>query len=380
MQPKWGGSYEKLMKFGRECVETKRLDTRVPLMGLRVLLSLHTSHGMRTPLMRNADARAAVNSITEQILQATQESTPLALDLDAWNEQILVWLIDGGNYALAKTFREKSPAPFSDVGMVISGGRLDRSDQQIALCTGPASDVAIPLVEAIYQSNDFVPADLPGLRKQIADIAKKDPSELAGKLCREMETIIQQHETFESGEWVEFKFTPGMPGWQGLVEEEWKLVDEQTVTVQSKAKAILSPVMRFRPPYVVEVDVQPFDPAGKTFNSLAFLTVGLEWGGTESVKVRPSSIAISPHLLETMAYTDKSTAVTTLPHAPSRHLRIRVGVDDVECTVDGKGLGQAAVPGKVLTRIGFGSSPWSDAPTTCRFHQFRVQKLADVQK
>lgn len=380
MQPKWGGSHEELVRFGRECVETKRLDTQVPEIGLRVFKSLETSRSPRTPLMANPDARDAIGNFAQQVLQAIQEKAPLSIDLDDCNEQTLVWLIESGNYTLAKTWREKCPAPFSDSGMANAGGRLDRSDQWIAVCTGAASEVAIPLAQALYVTNDFSPSDLPGFRQRIADIRKQDSSELAEKLCREMETIIGQYQTFESGQWVDFKFTPGMPGWQGLVAEEWKLVDEQTVTVQSDFKAILSPVMRFRAPYAVEVDVQPFDPAGRTFNSLAFLTVGLEWASVEGAKARPSGIAISPNLLETLAYTDMSTQVTKLPPAASRKLRIRVGVDDVECTVDGTVLGQAAVPGKVLTRIGFGSPPWSDAPTTSRFHQFRVQKLADAQK
>lgn len=374
MLPQWGGSDRALLQFARECVETGRLETRVPQLGLGQLWNQNFTHGMRTSVMRTEDARATVSLFAEQALIAIQKKEQLWVNVDDWNEAILAWLVEAGNYPLAKNWLDNCGAPFDKQGMARAGGRLDRSQQLIAACTGPASDVAIPLVASLYGEKIPDAADLPQLREKIADLKAKDPGELTGQLCHEMETIVGQYETFESGAWTDFRFTPDMAGWQRMLADQWAVVDEQTLTMTSSGSSYVYPVARFRPPYMVEVEVQAFDPQGKTLNSAAYLMAGFEWSG-DSWNGDMVHIGVNPDLRDAYGTVNHHLIGFSYPQTTSRHIRIKVWPEEAECSIEGAIANQAAAAGHVMTRVAIGTHALKNDPTAYRFHNFRIRKL-----
>jgi hypothetical protein len=374
MQPQWGGSDRELLSFARECIASGRLDTRVPEMGLSQLWDLNYRHGMKSSVMRTEDARAAVSQYAEQALHAIEKKELIWTNLDLWNEPILQWLVEAGNYPLAQKWFNGCNVPFYKLGTAQSGGSLDRCQQIIAACTGPASDIAEPLVARIYGGKPLEPGELPELREKITALKSKDTSELTGALCHEMEIVIGQHETFESGAWTPLKFNPEMAGWQRIVSDQWAVIDEQTLTMQSSEASYVYPVARFQPPYMVEVEVQFFDPEGKTPNSAAALMTGFEWM-TENWYGNAAIMKLTPNLIDAHATIGGMRGMVSYPAGPSRHLRIKVWPEEVECTVAGSITNQGQSLGQFMTRVALGVPPHEVGPTAYRFHNLRIRKL-----
>lgn len=374
MQPQWGGSDRELLSFARECIETARLDTRVPQMGLSLLWDLNIKNGMKGTIMRTEDTRAAVSLYAEKVLLAIEKGEYLWTNVSVWQESILQWLVESGNYPLAQKWLASMKEPFEEQAVAEAGGSLNRCKQVIAACTGPASEAAVPLVARIYGTKPIEPEELPALRAQLASLKSKDTSELTAALCHEIEIVFGQLESFETGAWTSLKFSPEMSGWQRIVAENWSAVDEQTLTMQSSGTSYVYPVARFEPPYMVDVEVQLLDPEGKTPNSPAFVFTGFEWAA-DPWQAESAYVGVNPGLNDAYARIGPNIRGYLYPPANSRHVRIKVWPEEVESTIDGSITNQGPTMGRFMTRIALGADPLKNEPTAYRFHNLRIRKL-----
>ncbi len=118
MQPQWGGSDRELLSFARECIETARLDTRVPQMGLSQLWSQNFKNGMKASIMRNEEARVAVSLFAEKAcwrLRRTSICGPISARgimrfCSGWLRRgIILWLRSGSMAAALRLMNWLSP-------------------------------------------------------------------------------------------------------------------------------------------------------------------------------------------------------------------------------------------------------------------------------
>lgn len=374
IQPNWGGSLRGMCLFSGELLRTGRVDTQVPEVGLNQLWELRVQS--KYFVMQNPELNEALSLFVERALQAIQHQELIHTDLARWNGFVLTLLLDAKNYPLAKRWYENCGYVFDEQTMDQSGGRLSRAIQIMTACTGPGSELAIPLVDALYGRSIPQPSDLASLREKVAALRTQDSQESTEKLCREMDLVIDQYETFESGAWVELRFTPDMPGWDSVTSDKWIVDDEQTIRMQSRRASYLMPVARFTPPYMVESDLQFFDPTGATENTAAFLDAGLDWY-PEAIE-NPISAKIIVHANLQDAYgiiNGDATHGFSFGKADSRHLRLKIWPEEVECSADGMILYQLATQGHLLKRILIGAPPYFPANTAYQFHRIRVRKI-----
>lgn len=96
LRPRWGGSYEEMLAFGRACVATRRYDTRVPLVFIDVLDSIYGETSQWRPLYHDPDIARTVMEMSRDALAAAPAKNRLVREsLHA----VYAWLTD--DYALA---------------------------------------------------------------------------------------------------------------------------------------------------------------------------------------------------------------------------------------------------------------------------------------
>ena len=106
LRPRWCGSHEKMLAFGRECLATRRFDTSVPYYFLKAITDIDSEIGDKShPLYHRPDVIADVVKYFEGILKE-----PTKRNFSYWNtSEYCSWMLMCGN-------DEKAWALFSSLG------------------------------------------------------------------------------------------------------------------------------------------------------------------------------------------------------------------------------------------------------------------------
>ena len=278
---------EELIKFGHQCISTNRFDTLVP--GMYVQVVLNVIHNLKNDF--KAFAKMELYEELHRILKIYEQ-----------NE------IEHNEYHTGfKNFHRAAHFSFAyRLGRYSHVRKLHQifgdTLYKKAFCTrfrinfkpaislsyamsGPASKIVKTLQERLSwedSSNNIkwrTEKEVDDLKSMIED-AKAMTTEKESELYfRKLKKIIDLEKKFNQGEWVNLTFDKGLPAWK-IIKGNWEIIDKNTIqgnTLDHENQFISSEAF-FKPPYVIEVEVESVKSNWRWKHLQAGLILGKMYG------------------------------------------------------------------------------------------------------
>lgn len=207
-RPRWGGSHEWMLQFGKACVATRRFDTGVPLHLYDACWAMETEGVRWQTLYRRPDIAKAFLDLSEHLLSEPTRQHERALRLSA--HAMNAWMV--GEYRLAaQTLRDVGPK----LDPKVSGWlRLRNSSEtefraEVALFSGQG--------RSPYEEGERLLAQkqLPAARAAYQRAATASPAD-AQPMLNDRLALIAIEERLATGEWVPLKTEPGLHLWRAM--------------------------------------------------------------------------------------------------------------------------------------------------------------------
>jgi tetratricopeptide (TPR) repeat protein len=281
LQPRWGGSYEEMLAFARECAATGRWDTVIPFFTFAVLREVRTELGPEYPLGQVPGAREAALTMQRGMLEQTGRGEPC-------------WGCDGGNWGLLATVLvqagcyEEARTIFDSAGAELKQADFDEMSAKLSYVrglacamTGPARQQVRVFEEALGGPlrEDVEAAVFDDLENHLAAAREADSRPEVVPYFDDVEAMARALRAFHDGEWAELPFDENLSGWAvraGTAEVVADGVLRLTKVDDSARGPRVRPLARFVPPYAVEAEI---GPVGRKDN---IRPVGVMYGCPES--------------------------------------------------------------------------------------------------
>ena len=265
LMPRWGGSHEELMEFGRQCYETGRFETNIPYLLIEALKRVIDDRG--------------VEVLSDQTIYEAADSC-----LEKYIEQFKSEGIEGdprGRIVLSKQAvlnsafgkHEKAKKLYDELGedLLVDANRefalnisAIRYRRISSAAVGTSADAAKKL-EALW--NEDV-AERYDNRQVIDELINTGMNNMyydkyEDEFWEAYSEINQLEKQFERGEWVELKFSEGLTNWVAFAPSQFDFTGKNELTVdskQSKKLAVLKHLAAFPGPRAIEFEIEMVDP------------------------------------------------------------------------------------------------------------------------
>lgn len=313
LYPRWGGSYEAMLEFGRQCAKTGRYDTRVPYQFIQAVIDIYEDSSDAEVPWRNP----AVYATARDTLTRLADSPAHKAEADSFRSLLAAVAWQAKRYDDAAAMLKALEGRFDDEAASRVGGsrRLIADETAVFTCSTKAKTRAA--VEALERSDTAA-----GKALFEAALAGLAPEETAARSAlRDWLDSAAFSESFLAGNTVEPKFVPGLPGWRSVCGD-WTIVDEghiRGVPGRDGLGLLLNCPVGGR--FVLEADVDA--DAVKGDNANAGLIFGRYWTDQRS-----------PDLVRALIYRQqKAVVVRAGAHAGGKPAPLHPGPNHIRLTV-----------------------------------------------
>ena len=244
LSPKWGGSLEAMLEFGRQCRDTGRYDTMIPMQLVMVFQSF-TSDEPNHPIVNDREVLAELARVIEKSCENAIDGGLYGdfqrHNIPAYSAWGVGFAFRAKDYPLAKRLLELTQEELDQNGLIAAGCRENPEliKQFILVETSSYAEVAAQ----VQQLLDKVNRREVGLEKipELVDLCQKVIDETDGPEVRryfehyrdECRIALQ----YIKGEWVTLPFGPKLDNWDGPGRDHLKRIDERTVEFTKKLPA-----------------------------------------------------------------------------------------------------------------------------------------------
>ena len=204
-RPRWCGSYELMLAFGRACVGTKRYDLKIPLRFTAVCSEIAGELGDWHDFYRRAEVAGPLMELSEGMVK--QSATPQDRKFHLSNLVVNAWLT-GNNKQAAATLAELGGTLDSVAARRLSAHRVSKAQMldEIAL-TGSPVEADFQRANALYKGGKLAEAEV--------IFRKIEPSTpgTAVERVKERLLLIGIERKLEKGEWARLPVDPKLQGW-----------------------------------------------------------------------------------------------------------------------------------------------------------------------
>lgn len=333
--PRWGGSHEAMLEFGKECLATRRFDTKIPEFFLELVEQVDCELGQTGEIW-----------LHETVVEPLIEFLPLiAAGIEsganpqprrsaeyyrafhaALAVRVLRWPV--AHAAFEALGERASPELFARFGV-----DLEEERGRASLFAGPHSALAHE-AEQMWQLKEYETA-----AERYGELAEKAPAGSLRTFLRGRRQRCAWQAQLRSGGWVPLAFTPELEGWLTPVPKS-KAAVQSTETVSlsgSKRRGVallaeLDPGDRF----LLEADVHLQGPEEETH-------FGLFWG--QWMGEFPDGVWAAINRFPEGATVFRGMAVSSTlatPVSGPTRLRLEVWDGDLRYLVDGTPMVQQA--------------------------------------
>ena len=221
LAPRWGGSHEAMLEFGRQCAATERYDTSVPRFFLDTFYRIIQDNRSITwvQLMEDEALFAEVEKTIEGLVkdpsrQPVGDNDGRKFSKDqAWLLSQLVGISENSNRF------DKSAKLWQRLGDEVSDHWLQSFSLNKAYHPGRAQaaiELGDTMVDEVLPVLNLIGRDLESATSGLKSIESwlgKMEGESAKVYFRLWQRLARQAIKFHEGEWVDIEFTPGIPEW-----------------------------------------------------------------------------------------------------------------------------------------------------------------------
>jgi len=380
LRPRWGGSHEQMLKFGRRCVDTGRYDTKVPYYFIKsVDLIREDSLGHVQKLLQFKNVYPEIHEVcdnyenffveqgrssfdSQQFLRCTDFAYAYSFGL--FNEAHAVYQSYGGDI-----FSKRAMKKFGDL----------KYDTAVAITLAKGSDTSdlIDSIEermAVLTSHEDSAEDTAELFQDIEEALcnTKLPKPVLFYL-RTQQELVKKRVEFHKGDWVELNFTKDLRHWQ-VVRGNFTVEGPNSLlgTCPYGVSQYISYYTSFPPPYEIEVSVECVKSNSRSNFVHAGIICGRQWqvanGRTFWVNELRGRLGCG--------IPGKTSSGIDIPKKINR-FRVNVFEDRYEMLIPSKTdlflyqKDEDFVPG----RVGLGSMVWLPIVAKMRYKNFRIRKI-----
>lgn len=200
LNPRWGGTYTKMLQFAEECLESKRFDTDIPWFYLKALrdIGMELSNNRWATIFRKDDVKNNLAKLFEGMENSLAHQNNIERVI-AQKANVLLWQ---GQYEKARELFGTLDNTFDmsngycAKAISWSGRKLEMLLAEIELYTGPYKDDMLLAENFNYEQNK--PGDATRVYKKILSSMKKNPA--AYNYLREIiVSTLNDHDSFNVG-------------------------------------------------------------------------------------------------------------------------------------------------------------------------------------
>ena len=267
--PRWGGSTEKMLDFGRQCYEEGQFDTLVPFQFIEAWresgISLDLNEERRDKLVNSRKFSLDQCDCMKKIVDNYDKNGTMSHSIDYYRTYLAVCARRAGEHRLASEVFKKM------------GPRLDkRAVRELGLRESPASFQALSFaVASEFESyaNEVVKLAIGNREKRMknADELIKLADEMLESTVtakslsyfRNVRDIAVAEQNYDKGKVVSLKFNKDLTNLMTYSHDQLRFIDEDTVEINTQSGSF-SPLVTLKPEFpgakIIEVDIETTTP------------------------------------------------------------------------------------------------------------------------
>lgn len=250
LHPWWGGSRSAQLAFAKECLDTGRFDTDVPMMYQETVFMISGSQG-ETDTWKNSEVWPNLQAYYEGALAEAARSSPDSVKPLRTLYALMGWRTGHPDVSLSQIQALKGQLDRATFDQVW-GERMELFVGEVYALASPNKQ-QIEAAEALYDQQR-VPEALAAFDKLLA----QEKSRQVQFYLRDRLQTLRWEKDFEAGKWVDLKPTPDLVGWdpwQGTFEP---LKDGTGFIVRPAPETFALMVCHLRPDqwYEIKCDVE----------------------------------------------------------------------------------------------------------------------------
>lgn len=220
-RPRWGGSHERMLAFGKACAETRRYDTRVPSLLMTAAMNITEEIYSPQPVFRHDQVRAAISTLSRGYLEAAAAAPPLTRHLRQSDAALCAWLADDDALAaqalaaagprLHRGTRSRLHEMFLHESLLRAEVEADTGayGEAVRAAASPAPDAKVEDIHAAFLKVD-----------------EKGLSDDALEYVREAREFTGLQKAVEAGGWVSLPFRRHLTAFLQPEEGDWSVDKE----------------------------------------------------------------------------------------------------------------------------------------------------------
>ncbi len=221
-RPRWIGSYELMLAFGKACMDTKRYDTDIPVYFARACNTIVSEIGdwrefYRRPEIAGPLIEQSHGWIKEPSREQEKFMRECYLALNLW--------LTGDNVKAAEALKALNGKPLHpDVYLKLDTHKVSEADfrEEVAVGSSPmAADFA--KAQVAYAEGEIEKAAAAFQR-----IQPKTEGYLAEIIATRLR-IIEVEKQFAKGDWVKLTATKGFPEWTQKFRAKWSIGEDGSI-------------------------------------------------------------------------------------------------------------------------------------------------------
>lgn len=229
LRPRWFGSHEDMLAFGKRCLETKRFDTWVPDVYFGAVLDIASE-------LQDPDAIYRWPGVYEnlsEMFQGYAQDPTRAAEKGHFESHLALLNHKCGRFAEARRHLDAAGSKISTHAAATWHEDPTLVAQRIFSAASPASS-DLDAAEECDKAQDLAGA----LRhyKAAEQKAAGDPPSLA--FVRQKLAMLTLEQQWTTGDWIPFLPSPGLDGWH-VERGHWKVLEDGALEVETEVDGML---------------------------------------------------------------------------------------------------------------------------------------------